>query len=109
MQRLCSTQDIEEGKSKGFRIDDEGREHNVFAVHKDGKFYVYRNSCPHVGVNLEWQPDQFLDMEANFIQCSMHGALFLIDTGMCILGPCQGQRLKMIEHHIEGDQIYITL
>ena len=101
MTILCHQQDIAEGKSKGFKLD----ERFVFAVKKQGKIYVYENACPHLGIQLEWTEDAFLDAEGTLIQCSMHGALFKIDDGECILGPCQGQSLNAIEFKLEGDQI----
>lgn len=104
-QTLCHIDVIAEGQSKGFDLGD----HKIFAVHQNDQLHVYRNSCPHLGINLEWQDDQFLDMDGQLIQCAMHGALFLIDTGMCIAGPCQGQRLKVVEHRIRDKQLEVQL
>jgi nitrite reductase/ring-hydroxylating ferredoxin subunit len=92
MISLCHVDDIEEGNSKGFEV---GKKY-VFAVKKDGQLFLYYNYCPHLGTPLEWQEDQFLDNDGALIQCSTHGALFLIENGQCILGPCKGKRLKAI-------------
>ncbi len=64
---------------------------NYFAVRRDGIAYFYINRCPHRGIPLEWQPDKFLDQSASLIQCATHGALFLIESGECVAGPCAGQ------------------
>lgn len=93
---LCHINDIEESHSKGFTPN----EASLFAVKRDGAIYIYKNSCPHLGIELEWQEDQFLDSEGALIQCSTHGALFLIENGDCVAGPCLGQSLTAIEHHI---------
>ncbi len=99
MTVLCETREIPAQSAKGFRVA--GR--SIVAVHHCGSFFVYENRCPHRGVELEWQPDQFLDLERNFIQCSTHGALFKIDNGECITGPCHGQSLTAIPfEHIDG-------
>lgn len=92
MITLCHIDDIEEGTSKGFDIGNKG----VFAVKKDDQIFVYYNYCPHLGTQLEWQEDQFLDSDGALIQCSTHGALFMIDSGQCVLGPCKGKHLKAI-------------
>lgn len=92
MMTLCHVDDIEEGASKGFQV---GRKY-IFAVRKDDRVYVYYNYCPHLGTPLEWQEDQFLDSGGSLIQCSTHGALFLIENGQCIQGPCKGKRLLAI-------------
>lgn len=90
MIRLCTTREIPEGHSKGFEIDGL----RLFAVRKDGLVHVYENRCPHRQIPLEWLPDQFLDISGSLIQCATHGALFLIDTGECVAGPCAGQFLR---------------
>jgi nitrite reductase/ring-hydroxylating ferredoxin subunit len=92
MKRLCAPNELAEGQSRGFVIEDE----KLFAVRKDGQVFVYRNRCPHKGISLEWLPDQFLDTSASLIQCATHGALFLIDSGECVAGPCAGQSLHAL-------------
>jgi nitrite reductase/ring-hydroxylating ferredoxin subunit len=97
MIRLCAASDVAEGQSKGLNINDQ----RLLAVRKDGALYVYENRCPHRGIPLEWQPDQFLDSSGSLIQCATHGALFLIDSGECVAGPCAGQALRaltIVEH-----------
>ena len=87
MHFICAINDIEEGTSKGFTIGEQA----IFVVKKDDVLHAYHNRCPHLGIELEYQEDQFLDSEGALIQCSTHGALFLIDSGHCVsgLGPWQ--------------------
>lgn len=104
--KLCNTNDIEEQNSKGFEIGDV----NLFAVKKDGQIFIYQNHCPHLGVELNWLEDQFLDSDNALIQCATHGALFLIESGECISGPCVGEVLKALPHTLnEAGDIFITL
>lgn len=101
LHTLCSLDDIHEGQSKGFQIDDLF----LFAVKKNDQIYLYKNACPHLGIQLEWQADQFLDSEQQHIQCCMHGALFNIKDGLCIFGPCQGESLESLPYQIVDDQL----
>lgn len=101
--RLCALADIPEGGSKGFLLA--GRK--LFAVKQLGKVYLYRNSCPHLGIPLEWVEDQFLDSSGTMIQCANHGALFVIKTGKCVAGPCSGQALIQIDYNIHAGDIFI--
>ena len=103
MTALCKISDIEENHSKGFVHN----ERNIVAIKYRGQIYLYENSCPHRSIPLEWQPDQFLDLEKTFIQCATHGALFRIDTGECISGPCVGDQLTPVEHYVEADEIFL--
>lgn len=104
MTVLCDLDIIPEGGAKGLRV----QSHQLVAVKKDGQVYVYVNSCPHIGITLEFQPDQFLDLDNRYIQCANHGALFEIENGDCISGPCSGKALKPVPVTIEGNQVIIN-
>lgn len=93
MQPLCSSHALEEGASRGLSLP----ELELFIVRRAGKVYAYRNRCPHRRVPLNWQPDQFLDDSASLVRCAQHGALFLIETGECLSGPCEGQPLEALD------------
>ena len=103
MKRLCAPEELGESQSRGFAIEGE----KLFAVRKDGQVHVYRNRCPHKGISLEWLPDQFLDASASLIQCATHGALFLIDSGECVAGPCAGQSLEAVTCMENSEGIWV--
>lgn len=71
--------------------------------------FVYLNRCPHRRVRLDWQQDQFLDDSASLIRCATHGALFLIESGECVAGPCEGQSLKAVACREDAEGIWIKL
>lgn len=98
---LCHIDNIAESQSKAFELED----FSIFLVKKEGQIYAYKNSCPHLGIELEWLEDQFLDSEQNLIQCSTHGALFIIESGRCVAGPCLGEKLQPLTVHISSDQL----
>lgn len=100
MIRLCAPDELAEGQSRGFSLNDL----QLLAVRRDGKVYVYRNHCPHRGLNLEWRADDFLDTSGSMLQCAHHGALFLIESGECVIGPCAGQALQAVpcQEDVEG-------
>lgn len=104
-QALCAVDDIPDGGSKGFTLDD--KHTAIFAVRKGSEVYLYRNICPHAGFELNWTPDKFLDRNREYIMCSAHGALFDISTGSCFAGPCAGSRLSPVAHTIEKGQVYL--
>jgi nitrite reductase/ring-hydroxylating ferredoxin subunit len=103
MRQICATEDIPNGSSRGFEFDDL----SFFIVHHHQQFHAYINSCPHRGIELNWQPDQFLDFDGQLIQCGTHGALFLIENGRCVAGPCQDQHLKSLPIRIVDNIIYL--
>ena len=105
MPAICKDSDLQEGQSRGFELDG----HSFFIIRQQGTLYAYRNHCPHLGVNLEWMPDQFLDSDGRLIQCAMHGALFLIESGYCVSGPCTGQSLTPLPCEVRDDDIWVEL
>lgn len=105
MKFLCPSHALAQDSSRGFDIDGQ----KLFAVRRAGTAYFYINRCPHRGVPLEWQPDQFLDQSASLIQCATHGALFLIESGECIAGPCAGQSLKALHGREDEQGLWVQL
>lgn len=93
-QRLCDIAEIPDGASLGLTLDrPDGRPLRVFAVRRGDVVVAYVNSCPHRGTPLDWQPNDFLDHEGRHIVCATHGALFRIEDGVCVSGPCPGEQL----------------
>jgi nitrite reductase/ring-hydroxylating ferredoxin subunit len=105
MQRLCSSDELREGSSRGFSLGHAP----LLLVRREGHVYAYRNRCPHRGIPLEWQPDQFLDESGSLIQCATHGALFLVDSGECVAGPCAGEHLAALACQERDGGIWVDL
>lgn len=101
---LCKLTDIDDPGARAFELENR----SIFIVRQGSDVQGYINSCPHRGVRLEWQPDQFLDYEKQYIQCSTHGALFKISDGLCVVGPCNGQRLEAIECQVIAGSVMIN-
>ncbi len=101
---LCAIDEIEERTARGFEIGGD----TLFALRFDDQLRVYRNSCPHLGVELNWLEDQFFDLDGALIQCATHGALFDPLTGLCVSGPCRGQSLEALDCAIADGQLYVN-
>jgi nitrite reductase/ring-hydroxylating ferredoxin subunit len=76
-----------------------------FIVHKDGRFYGYVDRCPHAGLPLAQELDDYLTPQADLISCGWHGALFQIASGRCIGGPCAGAALTPWPVTVKDDQL----
>jgi len=104
MIRLCAPHELAEGQSRGFVID----QLNLLAVRRAGQVHAYLNRCPHRGIALEWQKDDFLDDSGSLIRCATHGALFKIADGECVAGPCQGESLTTVPLAIEDGAVKLV-
>ena len=78
---LCDLKDLPQGCGRGFSVKTCFGYEDIFVVHKQGRLFAYRNSCPHTGGPLDWVPDQFLNLDGDLIQCATHDALFRIEDG----------------------------
>jgi nitrite reductase/ring-hydroxylating ferredoxin subunit len=104
---ICALERLSDPGSFGFTLEVGDELVNGFVVRRAGECFAYRNSCPHTGAPLDWIEHQFLDLDGELIQCAVHDARFLIDTGECILGPCPGASLEPLPITVDNGQIYL--
>ncbi|MGS0468973.1 Rieske (2Fe-2S) protein [Cobetia marina] len=71
--------------------------------------HAYLDACPHRGSRLIADPahderehrDPYLDATGGLILCHRHQACFEPQQGLCLSGPCTGQRLTALDVTIE--------
>lgn len=103
---LCGLDEIPDGGSRGFDPPP-GRFTGLFAVRRGERVVVYLNACPHLGISLDIAPDRFLDARREHILCSTHGALFRIEDGFCLKGPCAGEHLTPVPARVVDGTVLI--
>ena len=103
---LCRLENIPDGGAKSFPPPTGGFT-GLFAVRRGGKVFVYVNSCPHIGTPLDWVPDRFLTADGQRIVCATHGAEFAIGDGVCLRGPCFGDRLEAVMMQVNDGVILV--
>lgn len=105
--RLCKLSELPVVGARGFDLHGRGVD-DVFVVREYGFLRAYRNSCPHwPGSTLPWRKHGYLSHGKEYIVCHGHGAKFTLDDGLCVLGPCVGQRLESIPLRIE-EELYVS-
>lgn len=88
-----------------------GYRRKIILVRKNGGLNAWLDSCPHysTGTPMAWKTDAYLNGEKTHLACHSHGALFDIETGECILGPCLGQALTAVEITVSDEgEIFIA-
>jgi nitrite reductase/ring-hydroxylating ferredoxin subunit len=100
--RLCRLDEVPDGGARGFDLLDAGRD-TVFVVRRGRTLRAYENRCPHLDTPLPWRKDAYLDAAGDHIVCAAHGALFEIESGRCVLGPCLGEALTPVPTRIDAD------
>jgi len=84
-----------------------GMQRNIFAVRRNGQIHVYLNCCPHAGALIDHIPGRFFAPDGVHLRCGMHGALFRIDDGVCVDGPCEGAALQRVLSEVRDGNVYI--
>lgn len=89
---LARVSDIPDGTARGFLVD-LGRTARRIIVYRRGEDVLgFADACPHMGVPLPWEDDDYMSDDGRFLRCANHGALFDLD-GKCVFGPCRGEYL----------------
>lgn len=91
--RLGPVDLVADGKARNFVLQLRAGRFHGFVVRRGDAVHGYVDRCPHAGLPLAQRLDDYLSPAGDLIQCSWHGALFRIEDGACVGGPCAGARL----------------
>lgn len=81
----------------------------LIVVRWDESVFGYINTCPHKPTQLDARiPGEFFNPERSHLMCDKHGALFEVDTGLCLDGPCQGEGLQKLSLEVVNGSVCLT-
>lgn len=92
--KLSRLSDLADPGARNFVLEIGARRFHGFVVRHGDAVSGYVDACPHMGLPLAQHLDRYLTEDGALIACSWHGALFRPTDGVCVGGPCAGQRLK---------------
>ena len=107
--RLCNIADVPADGTNGFLLETEKGRVGTIVVRQAEELFVYVNSCPHIGAPLDFKPGRFLNVERTHIICTTHAALFRIDDGYCVSGPCAGASLIALDAEVRDGEVFVML
>lgn len=96
---------IPDGTARNFVLQLRAGRFHGFVVRSGDTVHGYVDRCPHAGVPLAQRLDDYLTPTGDLIACSWHGALFRIEDGLCVGGPCLGERLIPWPVQVEAGDI----
>jgi len=105
---VAKLSDIEKGSATNAVIELADGHRHLILTRKADEVNVFLNSCPHTGVRLDWKVGVFLTVDKAHLQCSTHGALFELDSGFCVAGPCINQCLVKLQTKVYDQAIYVN-
>jgi len=92
--RLCPIDQIADPGARNFVLQIRDAFFHGFVVRRGDQVHGFVDSCPHMGLPLSQKLDDYLTPRKDYIVCAWHGALFRPEDGVCVGGPCTGQRLR---------------
>ena len=107
MLELCRLDDLEDGAARGFAVEGPDLAQRLVVVRRGEAVHAYVNSCPHMLSRLDYTPGRFLVKDGAHLHCDGHGALFRVEDGACVAGPCLGQSLTPARVRVEADRLYL--
>ena len=85
--------EITDGGARGYVLEMRAGRFFGFILRDGTKVSGFVDRCPHAGLPLARELDDYLTPAGDHIACGWHGALFTREEGLCVGGPCMGQRL----------------
>lgn len=85
---------IVDGGARNYVLQIGDKRFHGFVVRRGEAVFGYVDRCPHAGLPLAQQLDHYLTPDGGLIACSWHGAVFTVDEGTCVGGPCTGAKLS---------------
>jgi nitrite reductase/ring-hydroxylating ferredoxin subunit len=106
MPKLCDASEITES-GREFRVSSDQGHYYIMVFRRGEHVLAYQNVCPHRFLSLSWAPDKFLLGDDGLLVCPHHGAAFELESGECLQGPCEGDKLIPVAVRIENDELWV--
>lgn len=111
---LAELDAIPEGGSLEWR-ESAGDDRAIALFRRNGKVYAYRSICPHherplgLGRPGSELPRRYVFDSEQRLMCPHHGALFTVEDGLCVAGPCRGASLTALPVRVVEGKIHLLL
>lgn len=105
--KIALATELAEGGTRKFKFTRNGRPAEGFLARFQGQLVAYENICRHLPVSLDFNKGNFFTGDGLHFVCQTHGATYEPLTGLCVLGPCQGQSLKALVIEVIADEIWL--
>lgn len=105
--RLVTFAEMPPGETRVLKVEAGERPREIILARTELGFRAYQNRCRHLPVPLDWGDGEVLDESGAMLQCRTHGALYQIEDGLCVAGPCKGHTLIPVEIEERGQSVYL--
>lgn len=108
--RVCQVAELRAPRAISSGHDEEGRIREVIVVAtSSGEPRAYVNRCKHLPIPLDGGGRSFLSDDGAHLMCGTHGALYRLEDGYCVEGPCEGDSLERVPLRVEADGTVVLI
>jgi len=72
-----------------------------------GTLRAYRNECRHRALPLDLGSRSPMSDDGTRLLCNQHGALYRLEDGLCVVGPCTGDSLQALAVREDDDAVVV--
>jgi nitrite reductase/ring-hydroxylating ferredoxin subunit len=108
---VCRSLELAEGAVRTAHLgqDDQGLPIMALLVReRSGAIVAYRNLCRHLPVPLDGGTGELLSEDGAHLVCGTHGAIYRLQDGYCVDGPCEGLALQRLFVREENGDLYVS-
>jgi nitrite reductase/ring-hydroxylating ferredoxin subunit len=107
-RRLCAVAALRDGAAALVGDNSVPAQEHILLVRRGERVAGFVNACPHMGLPLDWKPDRLAFGGGAFLRCSHHGAVFRVEDGVCVAGPCPGESLDAVKLRIVDGVVFLA-
>ncbi len=98
---LCRIEEIPDHGAVSVQVDSSTGGFSLILLREGDRVFAYHNECPHAGRQLDYVPGKFLVKERRIV-CAAHGAVFAVESGACLGGPCRNGLVGVPVEVVDG-------
>lgn len=72
-----------------------------------GAWRAYANVCRHHALPLDLGARSAMSDDGRYLLCHQHGALYRLEDGRCVSGPCAGETLAPVAVHATDGELLL--
>ena len=104
----CPLSTLPEGRVVLIDAPGQPLEAALLIVRRGDQVVGFVNQCPHMGFTLDWKPERIALDGGAFLRCVHHNAVFRAADGVCVSGPCPGERLTPVPVEIVDGEVRLA-
>ena len=89
--------------------DDKRPREALVLLDLEGRVRAYLNRCRHIPIPIDSGSRSFLTFDKQHLLCGTHGALYRLDDGVCIAGPCLHLALEALPLEETDGELFVLI